>query len=170
MRGNGGIPTEDMEILNVAANTHQGCTYFDLDAEISGVGFRERLMACARSGGQDDGSLKSPPDCTDFSLDAEILGRRVPRAIASGSGSLKRLPQGAVGRFTFLARLGARVGHFEFGPSRSQFRFVEGRRHPPGCTDFSLDAGILGCRVSRATAGGSGSLTYFACDHRANRY
>ena len=57
------------------------------------VGLRERLMACARSGGKIRVSgafvrvavtsvVKSPLGCTDFGQNAEILGRRVPRATA----------------------------------------------------------------------------------------
>jgi len=77
----------------IGTNTHQDCTDFDRDAEIWVVGFRERLMACARSGGQirvsgalvrvaDTSVLKRPLRCTDFGQNAEILGRRVPRATA----------------------------------------------------------------------------------------
>jgi hypothetical protein len=51
MRGDGGIPTQDIETLSIGTNTHQGCTDFDLDAEIKVVWFREGLLACARSGG-----------------------------------------------------------------------------------------------------------------------
>jgi hypothetical protein len=92
---------QDIEILNIGANTHQGCTDFDRDAEIWVVGFRERLVAYARSGGQVGGSLKRPPGCTDFSLDAEILGRRVPRATAGGPGSLKMASVRGAGQIRF---------------------------------------------------------------------
>ena len=61
------------------------------------------------------GSLKGPPGCTDFGRDAEISGRRVPRATAVRE-ALKMASARAAGRFAFLARPGARVGQFGLGP------------------------------------------------------
>ena len=145
----------------IGANTPEDCTDFDRDAEIWFVGFRERLMACARSGGQAGGNVKSPPGCTYFSLDAEILGRRVPRVTAAVREASRSLVQGAAGRFAFLARPGARVGYFGLGPLGRNFVLLKAGgnlKNPPDCTDFNLDAGILGRWVPTATAGGSGSL------------
>jgi hypothetical protein len=98
----------------IGANTHQRCTDFDRDAAIWVVGFRERLMACARSGGQIRVSgalvrvavtsvLKRPLRCTDFGQNAEILG---PSGSESdcGSGSLKMAGQ------TYLPAITRQIG------------------------------------------------------------
>jgi hypothetical protein len=156
MHWDGGIPTQDMEIPSIGANTHQGCTDFDRDAEIWDVWFRERPGDYARSGGQAGGSPKSSPGCTDFSLDAANLGLRVPRATGRFRQALRWLLQGAAGRFRFS---GAPWRACRTLWARS-FSETILKASGPGCTDFSRDAGILGCRVPRATAGGSGAVTW----------
>ena len=114
----------------MGANTPEDCTDFDRDAEIWVVGFRARLMACARSGGQAGGNLKSPPGCTYFSLDAEILGRPVPRATVAVREASRSLVQGAGGQIRFSGAPWCACRLLRARPSRSQFCFVEGWRQP----------------------------------------
>jgi len=60
---------------------------------------------------------ENPPSCTNFDLDAENLGRRVPRARLQFGKPRDGSSKGRRGRFAFLAHFAAGVGHFGLGPS-----------------------------------------------------
>jgi hypothetical protein len=112
----------------IGAKTGEGCTDFNLDAEIWVVGFRERLVACARSSGQI--RVSGAPWCARRSLRA-----RPP------SQSLFRLAPPFLHRFW--------SGCLDFRSSGSEGDGGSGRRLLQGRRAVALSGALVRVSVAR---------------------